>query len=163
GRRAGRPAPDAAAGGGRRLRRRGSLPGRRRPGRPAGGAALRTGPGGRRRRRRRRRRPDGRVPRAALDRRLERRAGHQPLDSGAPFYDCYETADGEYVAVGALEPKFFATLVDRLGLAGEDLPAQYDRHGWPQLRKRLAETFMTRTRQEWCDLLEGTDACFAPV
>ena len=89
--------------------------------------------------------------------------GTNLLDSGAPFYDCYETADGEYVAVGALEPKFFATLVDRLGLAGEDLPAQYDRHGWPQLRKRLAETFMTRTRQEWCDLLEGTDACFAPV
>src|SRR5581483_10578117 len=87
--------------------------------------------------------------------------GTNLLDSGAPFYDCYETADGEYVAVGALEPKFFATLVDRLGLAGEDLPAQYDRHGWPQLRKRLAETFMTRTRQEWCDLLEGTDACFA--
>lgn len=89
--------------------------------------------------------------------------GTNLLDSGAPFYDCYETADGEYVAIGALEPKFFADLVQRLGLAGENLPAQYDRDGWPRLRKRLAETFRTRTRQEWCDLLEGTDSCFAPV
>jgi alpha-methylacyl-CoA racemase len=67
------------------------------------------------------------------------------------------------VAIGCLEPRFFAELVERLGLAGEELPDQYDRDGWPRLRKRLAETFLTRTRAEWCSLLEGTAACFAPV
>jgi alpha-methylacyl-CoA racemase len=89
--------------------------------------------------------------------------GSNLLDGGAPFYDSYETADGGYVAIGCLEPRFFAELVERMGLAGEDLPDQYDRDGWPRLRKRLAETFLTRSRAEWCSLLEGTGACFAPV
>ena len=88
---------------------------------------------------------------------------HNLLDGGAPFYDSYETADGAWVAIGCLEPRFFAELVERLGLAGGDLPDQYDRGRWPELRKRLAETFLTRTRAEWCSLLEGTGACFAPV
>jgi alpha-methylacyl-CoA racemase len=89
--------------------------------------------------------------------------GSNLLDGGAPFYDAYETADGEYVAVGCLEPKFFATLLEHLGLSAADLPEQYDRDGWPRLRERLAEVFRTRTRREWCEALEGTDACFAPV
>jgi alpha-methylacyl-CoA racemase len=75
----------------------------------------------------------------------------------------YETADGRHLAVGALEPQFWAELLERVGLAGEDLPAQHDRAGWPRLRERLAAVFRTRTREEWCRLLEGTDACVAPV
>ncbi|GIU83964.1 MAG: alpha-methylacyl-CoA racemase [Acidimicrobiales bacterium] len=87
------------------------------------------------------------------------------LDGGAWFYDTYECADGEYVAVGALEPQFFAKLVELTGLAEEtgQIPAQYDKTTWPQMRERLRKVFMTRTRDEWCEILEGTDACFAPV
>ncbi|MFL6222237.1 MAG: CoA transferase, partial [Actinomycetes bacterium] len=85
------------------------------------------------------------------------------LDGAAPFYTVYETADGRHLAVGALEPRFWAELLERVGLAAEDLPAQLDRDGWPRLRQRLAATFRTRTREQWCALLEGTDACVAPV
>jgi alpha-methylacyl-CoA racemase len=91
------------------------------------------------------------------------RRGANLLDGAAPFYTVYETADGRHLAVGALEPQFWAELLDRIGLAAEDLPAQLDRDGWPVLRERLAATFLTRTRDEWCALLEGTDACVAPV
>jgi alpha-methylacyl-CoA racemase len=89
--------------------------------------------------------------------------GANLLDGGAPFYAVYETADGRHLAVGALEPQFWAELVERLGLDPADLPAQLDRDGWPQLRERLAALFRTRTRDEWCELLAGTDACVAPV
>src|SRR5215469_468802 len=85
------------------------------------------------------------------------------LDSGAPFYDTYATADGKYVAVGALEPQFYAALLKGLGLDGTDLPAQMDMARWPTLRERFAETFATRTRDEWADVFAGTDACVAPV
>jgi alpha-methylacyl-CoA racemase len=85
------------------------------------------------------------------------------LDGAAPFYTVYETADGRHLAVGALEPRFWAELLERVGLAAEDLPAQLDRDGWPRLRQRLAATFRTRTRDQWCALLEGTNACVAPV
>lgn len=85
------------------------------------------------------------------------------LDTGAPFYDVYETADGEYVALGALEPQFYAELITKLGLTDVDLSAQNSRSGWPAMRERLTATFKTRTREEWVALLEGTDACFAPV
>jgi alpha-methylacyl-CoA racemase len=91
------------------------------------------------------------------------RRGANLLDGAAPFYAVYETADGRHLAVGALEPRFWAELLERVGLAAEDLPAQLDRDGWPLLRERLAATFRTRTRDEWCALLEGTDACVAPV
>ena len=77
------------------------------------------------------------------------------LDSGAAFYDTYRCADGEWVALGALEPQFFATLKDRLGLASN----QFD----PGLREELAALFRTQKRNHWCELLEGSDACFAPV
>jgi alpha-methylacyl-CoA racemase len=89
--------------------------------------------------------------------------GSNPNDGGAHFYDVYETADGEHVSVAAMEPRFYAELLDRIGLAAEDLPAQWDPASWPELSARLAEVFRTRTRAQWCELLEGTNACFAPV
>jgi alpha-methylacyl-CoA racemase len=89
--------------------------------------------------------------------------GANLLDGGAPFYGVYQTADGRHLAVGALEPQFYAELLRRLGLDAGDLPDQLDREGWPLLRERLAALFRTRTREEWCELLAGTDACVAPV
>jgi alpha-methylacyl-CoA racemase len=91
------------------------------------------------------------------------RRGSNLLDGGAPFYGVYETADGRHLAVGALEPQFYAELLRRLGLDAGDLPDQLDRDGWPLLRQRLAALFRTRTQDEWCELLAGTDACVAPV
>ena len=88
--------------------------------------------------------------------------GANLLDGGAPFYDVYETADGRHLAVGPLEPQFYAELLRLVGL-DEDPSAQMDRSRWPATRERLAATFRTRTRDEWCRLLEGTDACVAPV
>ena len=89
--------------------------------------------------------------------------GTNVLDSGAPWYDSYETKDRKFVAIGAIEPKFYAELVERLGLAAEPLPEQNDRAGWPALRARFATAFRTRTRDEWCRVFDGSDACFAPV
>jgi alpha-methylacyl-CoA racemase len=89
--------------------------------------------------------------------------GANLLDSGTPFYDTYACADGRYVAVGALEPQFYAALLEGLGLIGEDLPAQLDPAGWPVLRQRFTEVFATRSREEWVAAFEGTDACVAPV
>jgi alpha-methylacyl-CoA racemase len=89
--------------------------------------------------------------------------GSNVLDGGAPWYAAYETADGGYVCIGALEPRVYAELLTRLGLASEPLPGQYDRAGWPVLRARFAAVFRTKTREEWRALLEGTDVCFAPV
>ena len=85
------------------------------------------------------------------------------VDTGAPFYDVYETADGRHVAIGALEARFFAELLRHTGLDTEDLPHQADRDGWPVLRARLGEVFRQRTLDEWRERLEGTDVCFAPV
>ena len=85
------------------------------------------------------------------------------LDGGAPFYSTYETADAERMAVGALEPQFFAELLDKLDLDPEDLPAQSDRAGWPRLREVLAIRFKERTRDAWADHFEGSDACVAPI
>ncbi len=89
--------------------------------------------------------------------------GTNVLDGGAPFYDTYATADGLYLAVGALEPKFYAELLQRLGLDGAGLPDQYDRSGWRTLRKRLSEIFAGRTQAEWVEIFDGSDACVAPV
>jgi alpha-methylacyl-CoA racemase len=89
--------------------------------------------------------------------------GVNVLDTGAPFYDTYETADGKFVSVGSLEPQFYAELLERLGIDDGELPAQMDRSGWPALRERLTELFKSKTREEWCEILEGSDACFAPV
>ncbi len=93
---------------------------------------------------------------------LERR-GVNLLDGGAHFYDTYETADGRSLAVGAIEPQFYAELLERLGLDATSLPPQDDPGAWPRLKTTLAEVFRTKTRDEWCALLEGTDACVAPV
>jgi alpha-methylacyl-CoA racemase len=91
------------------------------------------------------------------------RRGSNFLDGGAPFYDTYATSDGRYVSVGALEPQFYAELLDRLGLAGEDLPAQYDTAGWPKLKRRFAEIFASRSRAEWAAVFADGDACVFPV
>ena len=85
------------------------------------------------------------------------------LDGAAPFYRCYTCADGGYVSVAALEPQFYRLLLGRCGLAGPDFEDQWDQAMWPDLRQALTECFLTRPRDEWCKLLEGTDACFAPV
>jgi alpha-methylacyl-CoA racemase len=95
--------------------------------------------------------------------RVDNRRGENLLDGGAHFYDAYETADGKYVSIASIEARFYADLLDRLGLADEDLPPQMERDRWPESKERLAKLFRTRTRQQWCDLLEGTDVCFAPV
>jgi alpha-methylacyl-CoA racemase len=89
--------------------------------------------------------------------------GTNVLDTGAPFYDTYETKDGKYISLGSLEPQFYAELIQRLGLEGEDLPPQMDRSGWPVLRERFTALFKTKTRDEWAKVFEGSDACFAPV
>jgi alpha-methylacyl-CoA racemase len=85
------------------------------------------------------------------------------LDGHAPFYDTYTCADGRHVAVGALEPQFYAALLAGLGLDGEDLPDQNDRTGWPALRARFTEVFASRSRDEWAEAFAGTDACVTPV
>lgn len=90
--------------------------------------------------------------------------GENLLDGGAPFYTTYETADGKYVAVGSIEPHFYRLLLEATGLhEAEDLPEQMDRTAWPELRRRLAEIFRSRTRDEWDEILLGSDVCYAPV
>ncbi|CAN5502456.1 CaiB/BaiF CoA-transferase family protein [soil metagenome] len=91
--------------------------------------------------------------------------GTNLLDSGAPFYDVYECSDGGWVAVGALEPQFYALLLEGLGLVGEgvDLPGQDDNAGWPILRARFTEAFKTKSRDEWVEVFGDVDACVAPV
>jgi alpha-methylacyl-CoA racemase len=87
--------------------------------------------------------------------------GVNRLDTGAPYYDVYETADGQWMAVGAIEPQFFAELVRLLGL--NDIPPQNERAEWGELRSRIAARFKERSRDEWGDVFVGTDACVAPV
>jgi alpha-methylacyl-CoA racemase len=84
------------------------------------------------------------------------------LDGGAPFYDLYETADGRHMTVGALEPQFFATFTELLGIA-DRAPGQLDLERYDELRALIADTFRTRTQAEWCAVFDGTDACVAPV
>ncbi len=86
------------------------------------------------------------------------------LDGGAHWYDCYECADGHYVSVGALEPVFYRELLEKCGLADDaDFEPQFDPGKWPAQKQKMAALFRSRTRDEWCELLEGSDACFAPV
>jgi alpha-methylacyl-CoA racemase len=89
--------------------------------------------------------------------------GTNLLDTGAHFYDVYETSDGGFVSIGSIEPQFYAELRERLGLDGDEWNDQMSRSGWPSLKDELADVVATRTRSEWCELLEGTDVCFAPV
>jgi alpha-methylacyl-CoA racemase len=89
--------------------------------------------------------------------------GHNLLDGGAPFYTTYETADGGFIAVGALEPQFYADLLDRLGLVADEIEDRTDPSQWEALRSRFATIFASRTREEWSDVFEGSDACVEPV
>jgi len=89
--------------------------------------------------------------------------GTNILDTGAHFYEVYECADGRWISVAAIEGKFYSELLRRLDIDPATLPPQMDREHWPEAKTQLAVLFKTRTRDEWCALLEGTDACFAPV
>jgi alpha-methylacyl-CoA racemase len=89
--------------------------------------------------------------------------GTNALDTGAHFYNAYECADGRWISVAAIEGKFYAELLRRLDIDPATVPPQLDREHWPEAQKRLAALFKTRTREAWCQLLERTDACFAPV
>ena len=91
------------------------------------------------------------------------RRGENILDSGSHFYEVYETSDGKYVSLAAIEPKFYAQLLELTGISPESLPHRVDQDERPALKARLAEVMKSKTRDEWCALLEGTDCCFAPV
>ena len=90
--------------------------------------------------------------------------GTNMLDSGSPIYDTYRTADDKYISIGCLEPQFYAQLMQLLGLGdGGNLPDHFDKDNWPFLREKFSEIFITKTQAQWCDILSGTDVCFAPV
>jgi len=90
--------------------------------------------------------------------------GTNLLDTGSHFYDVYQCADGEYISIGSIEPQFYAELMRLSGLEGDpDFANQMDKAGWPKLKERIADVFATKTRAEWCALMEHTDVCFAPV
>ena len=88
--------------------------------------------------------------------------GANLLDGGAHFYGCYECSDGQHIAIGPLEPEFYAQFLERAGLEPKDWP-QYEPARWPELRQRLVEVIRTRSQAEWCQIFEGSDACVAPV
>nr|XP_020662766.1 alpha-methylacyl-CoA racemase [Pogona vitticeps] len=89
--------------------------------------------------------------------------GENLLDSGAPFYETYKTADGKYMAVGALEPQFYAQLISGLGLDSRKLPSQMSFSDWPEMKKMFADIFIKKTQAEWCEIFDDTDACVTPV
>ena len=89
--------------------------------------------------------------------------GTNLLDTGAPYYDTYETSDGKFVSIGALEPQFYAELIAKLGLTDAGLPAQGDRDGYDVWRSKFTETFLSKTRDEWDAIFKGSDACYAPI
>lgn len=89
--------------------------------------------------------------------------GSNLLDGGAHFYGVYETSDGKYISIGSIEPQFYTLLLEKLGIDPATLPHQMDPRHWDALRARFDAVFRTRTRAQWCDLMEGTDICFAPV
>lgn len=90
--------------------------------------------------------------------------GGNLLDTGAHFYEVYETKDGKFVALGSIEPQFYAELLKKTGLDSDpDFAAQMNPAAWPALKEKLAEVLRSKTRSEWCDLMEGSDVCFAPV
>jgi alpha-methylacyl-CoA racemase len=89
--------------------------------------------------------------------------GVNMLDTGAPFYEVYETKDAKYVAVGAIEPQFYAALLQGLEIGEDELPSQWDRDQWSSVKQRLQGVFLTRTRDEWTEIFENVDACVTPV
>lgn len=88
--------------------------------------------------------------------------GTNMLDTGAHFYDVYECADGEYISLGSIESQFYAEMCEKLGIPIEEMP-QHDRARWPEFKERIASVVRTKTRDEWCSIMEGSDVCFAPV
>jgi alpha-methylacyl-CoA racemase len=89
--------------------------------------------------------------------------GENMLDTGAHYYDVYETSDGKYISVGSIEAKFYDELLRLSGLKNQELPRQQDRNAWPAMKERVAAIFKSKTRDEWCRIMEGSDVCFAPV
>ncbi|NP_001106103.1 alpha-methylacyl-CoA racemase [Papio anubis] len=89
--------------------------------------------------------------------------GQNILDGGAPFYTTYRTADGEFMAVGAIEPQFYELLIKGLGLKSDELPNQMSMDDWPEMKKKFAAVFAKKTKAEWCQIFDGTDACVTPV
>jgi alpha-methylacyl-CoA racemase len=89
--------------------------------------------------------------------------GQNRTDGGAHYYQVYETKDGEYVSIGAIEPQFYALLLKHTGLEGEELPPQTDRARWHEMQERLQRIFKSKTRTEWVEIMQQTDICFAPV
>ena len=94
----------------------------------------------------------------------ENARGTNMLDTGAHFYDVYKCSDGKFVSIGSIEPQFYAQLLQLTGLAGDlEFASQQDRSKWPKLKQRLTEVFATKSQAQWCQIMEGTDVCFAPV
>ena len=85
------------------------------------------------------------------------------LDGGAHFYDCYECADGKFVSIGSIEPQFYALLLEKTGINDPEFEHQHDKSKWPSLKQKVANVLKTKTRDEWSEIMEGTDVCFAPV
>jgi len=85
------------------------------------------------------------------------------LDGGAHFYDSYETADGKYISIGSIEPQFYALLLEHMEITDPIFKDKMDKRRWPELKEKIATIFITKTRDEWCEIMEGTDICFAPV
>ena len=86
------------------------------------------------------------------------------IDGGSPWYDTYQCADGHYITIGSLEPQFYSLLLDKCGLTQDsDFSGQFSKADWPQAKAKMVTLFKTKSRADWCDLLEGTDVCFAPV
>jgi len=99
---------------------------------------------------------------AAVDRFSDQR-GTNMLDGGAHFYDTYETSDGKAICIGSIEPQFYALLVEKAALDPKRFAPQMDPSQWPALKAELGEVFRTKTQDEWCEIMEGSDVCFAPV
>lgn len=93
----------------------------------------------------------------------EQPRGQNLLDGGAPFYTTYRTADGQFMAVGAIEPQFYQLLIEGLGLKSDELPNQMSMADWPEMKKKFADVFAKKTKAEWCKIFDGTDACVTPV
>lgn len=89
--------------------------------------------------------------------------GTNVLDTGAHFYEVYETKDGKYISIGSIEPQFYALLCQKANLPADPFAAQFNMSAWPQMKVKIAEIFKLKSRAEWCELMEGTDVCFAPV
>ena len=89
--------------------------------------------------------------------------GTNILDTGAPFYGTYECSDGNWISIGSIEPKFYAELMEKSGMDKMNLPPQMDRDSWPEMIETYREIFKTKSRDEWCEIMEGSDICFAPV